>query len=65
MSEINGEMRGENTTFEIIDADVKGITVRVVKGASISGTVVLETDDKASIRDLDPNSGSSLHAALA
>jgi hypothetical protein len=52
MSEINGEMRGENTTFEIIDADVKGITVRVVKGASISGTVVLETDDKRAFATL-------------
>jgi hypothetical protein len=52
ISEINGEMRGENTTFEIIDADVKGITVRVVKGASISGTVVLETDDKRAFATL-------------
>ena len=45
-------MRAENTTFEIIDADVKGITVRVVKGASISGTVVLETDDKRAFATL-------------
>jgi hypothetical protein len=34
MSELNGAMRAENTTFEIIDADVKDITVRLVKGAS-------------------------------
>jgi hypothetical protein len=52
MSELNGAMRAENTTFEIIDADVKGITVRLVKGASISGTVVLETEDKRAFATL-------------
>jgi len=46
MSELNGAMRAENTSFDIIDSDVTGITVRIVKGASINGIVVLETDDK-------------------
>jgi hypothetical protein len=52
MSELNGEMRAENTTFEIIDADVTGITVRLVKGASITGIVVLETEDKQAFATL-------------
>ena len=52
MSELNGAMRSENTSFDIIDSDVTGITVRVVKGASISGSVVLETDDKRAFANL-------------
>ena len=52
MSELNGAMRAENTSFDIIDSDVTGITVRVIKGASISGSVVLETDDKRAFANL-------------
>ena len=51
-SDLNGTMRAENTSFDIIDSDVKGITVRLVKGASITGIVVLETDDKRAFANL-------------
>jgi len=38
----------EQTPFEIVDDDVTGIVVKVKKGATVSGVVVLEgTDDKA------------------
>jgi len=52
MSELNGAMRAENTSFDIIDSDVTGITVRLVKGASITGIVVLETEDKRAFATL-------------
>jgi hypothetical protein len=50
--EANSEMRAENTPFEIIDSDVTGVTIRLVKGSSISGVVVLETDDKKAAANL-------------
>jgi Carboxypeptidase regulatory-like domain len=52
MPDMNAELRAEPTTFEIIDGDVSGITVRVGKGASISGIVVLETEDKLAFAKL-------------
>lgn len=48
----NNELRVEATTFEIIDGDVSGITVRLVKGASISGVVVLESEDQRAMQRL-------------
>lgn len=39
-------LRAETTTFDIIDGDVTGITVRLTKGSSISGVIVLEHEDK-------------------
>jgi len=45
-SEANNDLHAEDTTFEIVDSDVSGITIRLAKGASISGVVVLETEDK-------------------
>ncbi|HEX2269505.1 MAG TPA: carboxypeptidase-like regulatory domain-containing protein [Pyrinomonadaceae bacterium] len=39
-------LRAESTTFDIIDGDVTGITVRLTKGSSISGVIVLEHQDK-------------------
>jgi Carboxypeptidase regulatory-like domain len=41
------ELRGEITTFEVIDGDVTGVTIKLTRGASISGVVVLETEDKS------------------
>jgi hypothetical protein len=41
----NAELRPEKATFEVIDADVTGITIRMVKGSSVSGTVVLDTEN--------------------
>ena len=40
------ELRAENTTFEIVDADVTGVTIRMLKGGSISGVVSLDTEDR-------------------
>jgi hypothetical protein len=67
--EANAELRVENTSFEIIDSDVTGVTVRLAKGASVSGVVVLETEDKKAAADLgklqvigfvqNPNGGTS------
>ncbi|HET9527249.1 MAG TPA: carboxypeptidase-like regulatory domain-containing protein [Pyrinomonadaceae bacterium] len=40
------EIRAEALSFEVVDQDVTGLTVRLVKGSSISGVVVLESEDK-------------------
>jgi hypothetical protein len=42
----NSEFRTDGTTFDIVDSDVTGITIRLIKGGSISGVVVVESDDK-------------------
>ena len=39
----NGGMRVESTTFDVIDQDLTGLTVKLVQGASVSGVVVLES----------------------
>lgn len=39
-------LRAEPTTFEVLDGDVTGITVRLTKGSSVSGVVVFEHEDK-------------------
>lgn len=41
------DLRAEITTFEIIDRDVDGVTIKLTRGASISGFVVLETENKS------------------
>lgn len=41
------DLRAEATTFEIIDADVSGVTIKLTRGASISGIVVMETEKKS------------------
>lgn len=43
----NSGMRVEPVTFDVIDQDVSGITVKLIKGASLSGIVTIETEDKA------------------
>jgi hypothetical protein len=48
----NQEMRIETTTFEIIDSDVTALTVRMIKGSSISGVIVLEPEDKKTFAKL-------------
>ena len=42
-----GDMRAENFSFDILDQDVTGLTIRLLKGASLSGVITLETDDRA------------------
>src|SRR5215216_1750251 len=41
-----GDMRAEPLTFDITDHDISGLTVRLSRGASLSGFVVLENEDK-------------------
>ena len=42
----NAGMRVETTTFDIIDQDLSGLTFKLTQGASLSGVVVFETDNK-------------------
>lgn len=46
------ELRAEALNFEIIDNDISGVVVKLVRGASVSGVVVVESDDKAVIAKL-------------
>jgi hypothetical protein len=48
----NPEMRVETMSFDIVDQDVSGLTVRLAKGASLTGVVVLESDDKRVLENL-------------
>jgi len=41
------ELRLETMTFEVVDQDITDLAIKLAKGASISGVVVLESDDKA------------------
>jgi len=45
----SGGMRLETVTFDVIDQDISGLTLKVVPGASVSGVVVVEGDNKAAI----------------
>ena len=42
----SGDMRADGVNFDIIDQNVEGLTVRLTKGASLTGFVVLENEDK-------------------
>ena len=46
MPEANSGMRVDTVEFEVVDHDVSGITIKVSKGAGISGVVVLENEDR-------------------
>jgi 5-hydroxyisourate hydrolase-like protein (transthyretin family) len=70
------ELRAEITTFEIIDADLSGVTIKLTRGASISGLVVLETENKSArvmLADMlvrgyvpvGPNGGNSVSSQIA
>ena len=48
----NYELRMEPFTFDIADHDITGLTVKLAKGASISGAVILENGDKAGLAQL-------------
>jgi 5-hydroxyisourate hydrolase-like protein (transthyretin family) len=41
------ELRLETMTFEVVDQDITDLAIKLAKGGSISGVVVLESDDKA------------------
>ena len=42
----NTDLRVDTTWFEIVDQDVSGVTIKLMKGLSVSGVVVLEQEDK-------------------
>ena len=48
----NSEVRAESISFDVIDQDVSGITVKLTKGATLSGIVILENEDKAAFGKL-------------
>jgi 5-hydroxyisourate hydrolase-like protein (transthyretin family) len=41
------ELRLDTTTFDLVDQDVTDLAIKLAKGGSISGIVILESDDKA------------------
>jgi carboxypeptidase family protein len=43
----SGGRRAENISFDIIDQDVSGLSIKLLRGASLSGVVVLEGENKA------------------
>jgi hypothetical protein len=46
------EMRAETLTFDVIDQDLTGLTVKVIRGSSVTGFVTFETEDKAVLAKL-------------
>jgi protocatechuate 3,4-dioxygenase beta subunit len=46
------ELRLEAISFDIIDQDVSGLTVKLSKGSSVTGVVVLESEDKSAFQKL-------------
>lgn len=44
---VTSDLRVEPSTFDVIDQDVTDLTIRLVQGASVSGFVLVESDDKA------------------
>ena len=52
MQNQNNGMRLEELTFDIVDQDLSGLTVKLVPGANLSGVIVLETENKAALAKL-------------
>ena len=50
--EMNADLRADTVSFEITDQDVSDVTVRLTKGASLSGVIVFESEDKAAHQKL-------------
>ena len=48
----SNEMRAEALNFDIVDQDISGVVVKLTKGASLSGVVVIESEDKAVLAKL-------------
>jgi protocatechuate 3,4-dioxygenase beta subunit len=46
------EARVETSWFDVIDQDVTGLTIRMLKGLTVSGVVALEPDDKKAFAKL-------------
>jgi hypothetical protein len=43
----SSDLRADPVAFEIIDANVDGIVIKTIRGASVSGQIFLESDDKS------------------
>ncbi|PWT92619.1 MAG: hypothetical protein C5B55_06025 [Blastocatellia bacterium] len=43
----DSDLRADNVPFEISDGDVTGLVIKSFKGASVSGQIVVEGDDKS------------------
>src|SRR5258705_9734371 len=50
--EPNSEVRAESISFDVIDQDVSGVIVKLTKGATLSGIVILENENKAAFGKL-------------
>lgn len=50
--EMTADLRADSVSFEIIDQDVSNVTVKLTKGASLSGVIVFESEDKAAYQRL-------------
>ena len=48
----NVDLRAESMMFDVVDSDVTGLTIRMIKGSSISGVVVLELEDRKAFAKL-------------
>src|SRR5260370_13218061 len=52
MPEPNEAVRIEAPGFDVVDQDVDGLTIRLTKGASVAGVVLLESEDKSAFAKL-------------
>jgi hypothetical protein len=50
--EPNSDLRVDTTAFDVIDQDVDGLTIKITKGASLAGVVVLEGENKTAFAKL-------------
>jgi protocatechuate 3,4-dioxygenase beta subunit len=48
----NPELRPESITFDVVDQDVSMITIKLLKGLTVSGVVVFEHEDKKAFAKL-------------
>ena len=48
----NPEVRAEAFSFDITDQDLSGLTIRLAKGATVTGVVTSENEDKSALQKL-------------
>jgi hypothetical protein len=48
----SNELRAETLNFEVVDQDISGVVVKLVKAASVTGVVVVESEDKSVLAKL-------------
>jgi hypothetical protein len=47
-----GDLRPEVSNFEVVDQDLTDVVVKLTKGASISGVLIIESEDKTALSKL-------------